>query len=116
MSPDERREYVDLDAALARVRGNKTIYLKMLGMFEASAEFAAMEESLAAGDYEKGAQVAHGIKGMTANLGLDKLAQAATELMVQMRAGAPELPAVDAYREALEKTRQAVQEIKGELA
>ncbi len=44
--PDEWKEYIDLDAALGRVRGNKGLYGRMLGMFTASEEFGALEEAI----------------------------------------------------------------------
>ena len=36
-SPEERKKYVDLDAGLGRVRGNKKIFKRMLGLYLNSA-------------------------------------------------------------------------------
>jgi HPt (histidine-containing phosphotransfer) domain-containing protein len=116
MDAQELKTYIDLDTALGRVRGNKVIYLKMLGMFENSGEFTALEEALAAQDYARGSEVAHGIKGMTGNLGFTRLCDISAEMMVKLREGAPDPALVDVYREVLEKTRRAVEQVKTELA
>lgn len=116
LTPEEMKLYIELDSALARVRGNKGLYKRMLGMFTASEEFAALEEALQQKDYSRGAEVAHGIKGMTGNLGLTKVFEASEQLMVQMRAGAPDDALVAAYHKDLEKTREAVAQLAEELA
>lgn len=115
LTPEELKNYVDLDAALGRVRGNKGLYKRMLGMFTASEEFDAMEAALATGDFARGAEVAHGIKGMTGNLGLTRVFETSEQLMVQMRTGAPDDALVAQYHEALEKTREAVAQLMVEL-
>ncbi len=113
--PDELKEYIDLDAALGRVRGNKSLYARMLGMFAVSEEFAALEEALTAQDYARGAEVAHGIKGMTGNLGLMRLCETSAQLMAQMRAGTPDEALVADYHTVLAKTREAAAQLAEEL-
>lgn len=115
LTPEEMQTYIDLDSALGRVRGNKGLYKRMLGMFTGSEEFSAMEDALQNKDYARGAEVAHGIKGMTGNLGLNRVFETSEQLMVQMRAGAPDEALVAEYREALEKTREAVAQLMPEL-
>lgn len=99
------KAYLDLDAGLARVRGNQKIYKRMLGLFLESGEFAAFEEAMAAQDYPRAAEVAHGIKGMTGNLGFTKLYETSAELMVQLRAGPADEALLADYRDAYTKSR-----------
>ena len=115
LTPEEMKTYIDLDAALGRVRGNKGLYKRMLGLFTSSEEFASLEDALAQADYARGADVAHGIKGMTGNLGLMGVFEASEKLMVEMRQGPPQEASVAEYRESLEKTRQAVEQLIPEL-
>lgn len=115
MDNQELKIYIDLDAGLGRVRGNKMIYGKMLGMFTGSEEFAKLEEALAAEDWPKVGEVAHGIKGMTGNLGFTKLFEVSTELMLKAREGKPQDSLIEDYRQALEKTRQAVEVVEAQL-
>lgn len=104
-------KYVDLESALARVRGNKMLYGKMLGMFLASAEFAAFDKQMTEKDYAKAGETAHGIKGLTGNLGFTKLFETSNALMLQLREGSYDENLLAEYYEALEKTREIVNEL-----
>lgn len=115
MSEADRKQYVDLDGALTRVRGNKKLYRRMLGLFTQSTEFAALEESLSQGDLTKAGEYAHSIKGMTGNLTLTKVFETSTQLMNELRAGELNDETLAAYRDALTKTRQYVDEVIAEM-
>ncbi|MDR1178959.1 MAG: Hpt domain-containing protein [Spirochaetales bacterium] len=104
-------KYIDLKTGLGRVRGNAVIYKKMLGMFLDSKEFAAFDEALAAGDYQKAADVAHAIKGLTGNLALTPLFEESTSLMNQLRGGAYEEATLQNYRTILTETRDEVKKL-----
>ena len=111
-SEQEQKKYVDIDAALARVRGNKKLFGKMLGLFLNNDELSKLEKALEEKNYEAAGSAAHGIKGMTGNLALTALFEKSAVLMDQMRNGeAPEPSAVDEYFDALEHTRKHVIEI-----
>lgn len=113
---EELKGYINLDEGLGRVRGNKTLFKRMLGLFLANDSFAQLEESLAAGEYEKAGEHAHAIKGMTGNLSLTPLFEASTTLMNELRQGQPASEgALATYRDAYEKTRVAVEELVQEL-
>lgn len=107
-------KYIDLDTALARVRGNKTIYRKMLQLFTSSTEFAALDEALAAKDNEKIDTVAHAIKGMTGNLGFTPLFDVSSALMQEARQGTVSEATEADYHEALAGTREAVDALNAE--
>lgn len=110
------KEYVDMDSALNRVRGNKMLYRKMLDMFLSSKEFDALEEALGAGDNQRAGEIAHAIKGMTGNLSFTKLFETSTELMNQMRQGGDADPdTLASYREAFATTFSMVKELAAEL-
>ena len=109
-------KYIDLNSALARVRGNKVVFKKMLGLFSQSTLFADFENTLSQKDYLKAAEIAHGIKGMTGNLGMTILFDESTKLMVHMRTGAaPDEQNLKNYREALIKTREYVEKLEKEF-
>ena len=109
------KKYIDIDTALSRVRGNKAIYKKMLGMFLQSKSFAELEEAVSQKEYTKASEIAHGIKGMTGNLGMTMLFEESTKLMVEMRAGAPDETNLKNYREALIKTRECTEKLIEQL-
>jgi HPt (histidine-containing phosphotransfer) domain-containing protein len=104
-------KYVDLETGLGRVRGNSVIYKKMLGMFLNSREFDAFEDAVTAQDYQKAADVAHAIKGLTGNLALTSLFEESTKLMNQLREGSYEEAVLQNYRSILTKTRDEVKKV-----
>lgn len=81
---------IGVEEALARVRGNKAIYIRMLGLFLKSDQFHVMEELLSQGNFEKASEAAHGIKGMTGNLSLNRVFFLSADLMTQLRQGPPD--------------------------
>ena len=104
MSQDIKK-YVDVDGALARMRGNKKLYVKMLGMFLAGKEFENFEAAIAENDLGKAGDLAHTIKGVTGNLSLTALFEQSAALMQQLREGTFDQALVDAYRETYALTR-----------
>lgn len=101
--------YIDVDAALARTRGNKVLYCRLLGMFLGSKEFDSFEAAISTGDYEQAGQVAHGIKGMTGNLALMPLSKVSETLMHQLRQGIFDEKLYAEYKEVLAGTISEVQ-------
>ncbi|MCL2791878.1 MAG: Hpt domain-containing protein [Spirochaetaceae bacterium] len=110
------KKYIDLDAALARVQGNKAIIKRMFGLFLQNNLFADFENALSQSDYLKASEVAHGIKGMAGNLGMTILADESSKLMIQMRAGeVPDEQILKNYREILVKTRDYTEKVIEQL-
>ena len=113
---NQENKYIDVTSALARVRGNKAIYKKMLGMFLQSNSFADFENILSQKDYAKASEIAHGIKGMTGNLGMNTLFELSSKLMVEMKTGAaPDEQNLKNYRETLIKTKEEAEKLVIEL-
>ena len=109
--PEASLKHVDVEGALARVRGNKQLYRKMLGMFLDSEEVTALEHYLAAADYSRAAIAAHGIKGVAGNLSMLSLFEKITELMLQLQQEAPDPKTVKEYHEILNATRASVVDV-----
>jgi two-component system, sensor histidine kinase and response regulator len=83
-------EGLESTAALARVAGNKTLYLKLLRQFATQHGSAAhrVTQELAAGDRATAEGTAHHIKGIAANLGARPVQDAADGLEKALRSGA----------------------------
>lgn len=111
----EEIKLIDMETALKRVAGNKMLYGKLLQKFLESKEPQALQDALQNGDWAQGAELAHTLKGVAGNLALDALFESSTELMVQLREGAPGDEAVQTYRQALEDTRSAVEALLPQL-
>jgi len=106
---DAAAAYVDVEGGLSRVRGNKTLYRRMLQLFLDSKEFGEMEERFAAENFKALAETAHGIKGMTGNLALPKLFEISTKLMDELRADSFDIKTYEQYLEILADTRKYVE-------
>lgn len=112
---DGFEKYVDLNSALGRVRGSKTLYRKMLDMFLNSKEFDSFEEALAAGDNVKASEVAHAIKGMTGNLSFTLVFEYSAALMQQLREGDANPETLENFRKAYQETREIVTQLSSEM-
>ena len=110
LSKEQLEQYIDIDEGLGRVRNNKTLYKRMLDMFLNSKETGEFEAFIEQKDCEEASKSAHAIKGIAGNLSLKLLFKLSTDLVEELRKGIINEQALDDYREALEKTRAAVEQ------
>lgn len=97
---------VDTEAALRRLGGNSMLYEKILIKFLDDQSFSEIGPALSQNDFETALKAAHTLKGVSANLGMDRLAEACAQVVNQIRAKKPE-EAKTAYPE-LEEAYYAV--------
>lgn len=81
---------VDMEAALRRLGGNSMLYEKILVKFLDDDSFSGIEPALARDNYEEALKAAHTLKGVSANLGMDRLSDACAEVVNHIRASNPE--------------------------
>lgn len=105
------KKYLDLEDAMARLRGNKKMFLRLLSLFTQNEKFDELEQAVAAGDITKCAEAAHAIKGMTGSLSMPALFEESMTLMNAYREGRQDDDALARYRDAYEKTRAIVADI-----
>lgn len=110
------QQYIDIETGLARIRGNKALFAKMLGMYLSSKEFDHLEQCLAEGNMEEAVKAAHTLKGMTGNLSLEKVYQLSTQLMNMLRDGAYDESVMNELREANEKTKEYIDIVTAEFS
>ena len=110
-----RDDYINVKEALGRVRDNKKLFRRMLGLFLESGEFATLEDSLMQKDYAKAADAAHAIKGITGNLSLTELFKISTRMMEELRQGVASEESQADFRAAYSQTRKYVEEVMTEL-
>ena len=106
----------DMAGALARQHDNRPQLRKILGQFlqGQAAVHVAIGEAVAQGDRQRAQRMAHALAGLSAQLGLEHLRQAAAGVAGALRAGgdaAPELavlaPELDAALQAIHADLQA---------
>lgn len=97
---------IDVAAGLPRVAGNKKLYVKLLRHM--AAEAPSTKEKLSAaimsGDLQSVREIAHSLKGSSANLAITDVAEAAGRL--ESAAKAEDFPALFIHLEALEESLQ----------
>ncbi len=78
---------VDYESALERFMGKENLYQRFLIKFLDDKNFQSLEESLRDKDIEEAFKSAHTIKGLSGNLGFNKLSDTVVPLVEALRAG-----------------------------
>lgn len=99
-----RERGVDVDKALARMKGNKDAYRNFLIEFFDDPDFEALGTAIRDQNVKSAFEYAHGLKGMAANLGLDEVRGRLSILVEILRPGSLE-GAQKAYDDVMEGCR-----------
>ncbi len=107
---------IDVSSGLARVAGNKNLYLKLLRHVanDAPKNMEQLNAAVAEGNAQAIREVAHSIKGAASNLSILDVASAAEHL--EQAAKAEDFGAVGLHLDALEKAFTAYGEVVESLA
>lgn len=76
---------MDVDNTVKRFMGNESLYLKFLNKYQADQSVASIRQSIAEQNAEETFKSAHTLKGVAANLGLDPIAQYASDIVELFR-------------------------------
>lgn len=88
---------MDVNNTVKRFMGNETLYLKFLNKFQADQSVANIQQYIAEQNAEEAFKSAHTLKGVAANLGLDPIAQRASDI-VELFRGKTQFSEVDTDR------------------
>lgn len=109
----------DVETTLKRFMGKESMYMKYVMRFLDDENFDKIRESLKSQDYEAVFSAAHTLKGVTANLGLNPINAAASEMSELLRGKAAadvDAAGVEAVftelAEAYERIRKILEENK----
>lgn len=92
---------VDVDGTISRFMNDSDIYFKFLKRFPDEDRLTPVKEALAEKDLEKLDRTAHKLKGVSANLGMTALSEAARSIELKAKDGS--LDGTDADMELTEK-------------
>lgn len=81
-----RAASVDMEGALRRFGGRSELYERYLLQFPADENFSKIGPALSAQDWEGALMAAHTLKGLSANLGMDRLFRACDQVVCMLRA------------------------------
>lgn len=89
--------------ARSQLNGNEQLLFKLLGKFVDGYRHSAddIEHLIADGDYSGAKRLAHTVKGITGNLGMEQAYEAARELDAQLKTGSIDLTLLDNYRTSI---------------
>ena len=108
MNDEELKRYVDVEKALARIRGNTKLFRLLLGTFLENPHFAQLEREVEAGDRDAAAKTAHAIKGASANLSLTAVYELSQTLETCLKSDADATEAFAAFKTAYNETIRAI--------
>lgn len=78
---------VDVDGTVSRFMDDSEIYFKFLRDFPNEDRITPIREAVSDGDFDRIVQTAHKLKGVTANLGMKELSEAADVMVKKAKAG-----------------------------
>ena len=105
-------EGVDVAGGLERVAGNKRLYVDLLGQFVArqGSAGAQIEVALENGDRRLAERLAHSVKGVAGNLGMDSIFQLAGKLQSAIRESRDDVDVLfEGFSWELDRQVQAIQ-------
>jgi len=105
-------EGVDVAGGLERVAGNKRLYVDLLGQFVArqGSAGAQIEAALENGDRRLAERLAHSVKGVAGNLGMDSIFQLAGKLQSAIRESRDDVDVLfEGFSWELDRQVQAIQ-------
>lgn len=76
---------MDVDTTVNRFMGNESLYLKFLNKFQNDRSVANIQQYITDQNAEEAFKSAHTLKGVAANLGLDPIAQHASDIVELLR-------------------------------
>ncbi len=97
----------DVENTVKRFMGNEAMYEKFLKKFVDNSNYTGLEENISSGNYGEAFKCAHTLKGVSANLGLDPIFEAASELTEEFRGKADE----EVNRERVQEIWQKLQRV-----
>lgn len=99
----------DVENTLKRFMGNEAMYEKFLKKFADNSNYSGLEENIQAGNYEEAFKCAHTLKGVSANLGLDPICKAASDLTEEFRGKANDEVNSDRVQEIWQELQKSYQ-------
>jgi len=108
--------YVDQEDGKKRVMNNAKLYAKLLGKFYNETKIEPVFAAIDRGDYEEAQELAHTIKGISANLSIKDLNEKIVKLEAQIKAKSVEREAIEAVKASFAATLPAVERVIAENA
>ena len=106
----DSKEYMDADNALSRIGGNVALYKKLLIYYLDDNHIDALSNAIDSGNVEDASRLAHTIKGVCANLSLNKLRAVAIKLEACIKEGQDCADLLLELRQTFEETSKVIED------
>ena len=114
-SSENISDYIDVDDALSRIGGNMGLYKKLLARFLEGNHFEAVEGALNSGDLSEASQLAHTLKGVSANLSLKKINLLTVDLEQLLKSNSDYSSCLEELKQAYAVTTEKIMEMTGSI-
>jgi HPt (histidine-containing phosphotransfer) domain-containing protein len=104
------KDYFDNESAIARIGGNTVVFSKLLRMFLAEDHIGKLKEAADGDNHEAIVQLTHALKGVSANLSLNKLRGDSTEVESSAKVGRDYKEGLDLLYDTYDKTVKLIYE------
>ena len=108
--------YIDQEDGKKRVMNNTQLYAKLLGKFRDGTTLDEVFSAIEAGNYPEAQEMAHAIKGITANLSIIDLNQKIVELESQIKAKSVDPALIETVKASYAATIPEVDKVIAENA
>ena len=104
---------IDLESALKRLGGNMGLYQTLLKRFDSDTYLNAIDEALQSNDMQRAANETHALKGVSANLSLQKISLVSVELERLITSGGDFSACIADLKDAVAATKVSIAKIIG---
>lgn len=102
-------KYIDAESGIARVGGQKALYISMLKMFLTLKDLEPLDDFIKNNDIDETIRVVHTVKGVAGNLSLEMLFERSNEMLTKLREGSmPTSEEYDDYKNIIDETRKEI--------
>ena len=101
-------EVINKEQGLARLGGNMALYKKLLVSFTANTYIGQIKEELSGGDLDTAQKTVHTLKGVSANLSLDKINRYSVALELNLKNSEPYTENIEFLENSINETLTAI--------
>ncbi len=107
-----REATIDVDDALRRFNNNENLYKKCLGLFPQESTYDKLLEAFSMGNLENVRKEAHTMKGISSNLGIEKLTGVCTKVLAECKngTGVLDIETIEEFKRTYKEVNEIIEE------
>ena len=108
-----KTDYIDTESALKRLSGNAVLYKKLLRHYLDDSHINELCQAVEKGNTKEAIQIAHTLKGVSANLSLNNIRLLATDIEAKLKTGIDCNALLPELKTSFDKTKDAIEKYIG---